>query len=271
MSPMSSAHGPAPSSTTSVGRVDGSIEVADDIARDAHLVRELGGQARLADARGPGERDHATVAGAGGVPVRAQALQLRLPAHERWPRGRRGLERRRVREHIPLQLLQRRPGLQARLLDEAAAHVLIDLERLDLAPAAVEREHQQLGEALARRMLRPQACQRGDRVRVVAECEFGLGTGFIRRQPLLLQARDLRPDGAFELGERGTAPGGERLRQPLGSPPLGCPSASMRRPSAIALSKRSRSSSPGATVRRYPAGVLTIRSGSPSAFRSREM
>ena len=48
---------------------------------------------------------------------------------------------------------QLRPGLDADLLDEHAARVAVGLERLGLAPAAVEREHQLAGEPLARRVL----------------------------------------------------------------------------------------------------------------------
>ena len=54
----------------------------------------------------------------------------------------RGPERRVVLEDPALQLAQRRPGLEPELLDQSSAGRMEDVERVGLAPGAVQREHQ---------------------------------------------------------------------------------------------------------------------------------
>ena len=48
-----------------------------------------------------------------------------------------------------MQVLQRRAWVDPELLDEHAAGVMVDLQRLRLATGAVEREHQLPAQALA--------------------------------------------------------------------------------------------------------------------------
>jgi hypothetical protein len=68
-----------------------------------------------------------------------------------------------------------------------------------LASAAIERQHQVSGEALARRVLRQQALQLADQCGVPAHGEIGVHARLQGRQPLLLQARDLRLRERLEL------------------------------------------------------------------------
>ena len=63
---------------------------------------------------------------------------------------------------------QLRPGLDADLLDERAPRLAVDLERLGLAPAAIEREHQLPGEPLAVAVLGDELLQLADERGVAA-------------------------------------------------------------------------------------------------------
>ena len=63
-------------------------------------------------------------------------------------------EARLVAQDLGLKLLQLRAGLDAQLLDEAGASVLVDIECLRLPPGAVEGEHELSAERLAEQVLR---------------------------------------------------------------------------------------------------------------------
>ena len=71
-----------------------------------------------------------------------------LVRRHRLGRGRRR-ERRILGEHGALQLLELRAGLDPELLDELRPRALVDVERVGLAPAAVEGHHQLPAQALA--------------------------------------------------------------------------------------------------------------------------
>jgi hypothetical protein len=105
-----------------------------------------------------------------------------------------------------------RPQLRARLDAEVArellACVLVGVERLRLAPAAVEREHQLGDEPLAGRMLGDEPAQLRDELGVTAGSGIGLDARLQRGELLLLEPRDLgrRERLVGEVGERGAAP-----------------------------------------------------------------
>ena len=103
----------------------------------------------------------------------------------------------------PLQLSAR---LDAGRLDQEFAGVAVDLERLGLTSAAIQREHQRGRERLAGRMLGPQLPQLADQRTVRAAGEIGLHARLQRHQPLLLQSRDLYWRERLELQVRERRP-----------------------------------------------------------------
>ena len=130
-----------------------------------HVPGQLSDEPGLADAVDAADRDDAAVPVLRGPPMLAQPRQIGVATDERRgrldverrrqiARGRRGFERRVLVEHRAVQTLELWTGLDAGLVDEHAAGVAVDHERLGLAPAAIEREHQVGGEPLTRRMLR---------------------------------------------------------------------------------------------------------------------
>src|SRR6266511_44706 len=114
--------------------------------------------------------------------------------------------------------VKRRAGIDAELLDERAARVPVDVQRLCLAARAVEREHELGSEALAERVSGDELLQLADDVRMPAEGEIGLYPALERGQAQLLKPRDrvLRERLVGEVGERWPAPERERLAQRLG-------------------------------------------------------
>ena len=74
-------------------------------------------------------------------------------AARRAGRPRRELESGVLSQDRGLQFLERRPGLQAELLDQGLAPRPVGLERLGLAPGAIQRQHQLAAQPLAQRML----------------------------------------------------------------------------------------------------------------------
>ena len=80
----------------------------------------------------------------------------------------------------------------------------IGLQRVGLAAAAIEGEHELPGEALARRVLGDQVLQLADQLGLAARGEIGLDARLQRGQALLLEPRDLRLREGLErqLGER---------------------------------------------------------------------
>ena len=107
-----------------------------------------------------------------------------------------------------LQLLERGRRLDAELPVERAPEPLVRLERLGLAPRAVEREDQLPVEPLAERMLRGQRLELSDHVDVAARRQVGLDPVLEAAEAQLLEVR------ALDAGERlrGTRPGPGRAR-----------------------------------------------------------
>src|SRR5581483_10433189 len=133
-------------------------------------------------------------------------------------RGRREIERRILTEDRALEL----PELAARLdpepVDERAAGRLVGLERLGLAPGAVEHEHQLAAEALAQRLGGDETLELADDVELAAELDVGFDPQLDRRRLQLLEPRDVRLRELLvgELGEGRAAPERERLVEQLG-------------------------------------------------------
>ena len=93
----------------------------------------------------------------------------------------------------------------------------IGVERLGLAAAAVEREHQLRGEALVRRVLGHQPAQLADDLGVPAGGDVGLDAARERGDPRLLEAAHLAGCERLvrQVAERRAAPQAERLAQQL--------------------------------------------------------
>jgi len=185
-------------------------------------VRDREAQSRLAGATRAGERDESCALDA---EQRIDRSELQSAAHERRGRhrkrlrraGRRrgGREARLLPEDRPLQLLQGRAGVEAELLGQNKTGVPVDLERLRLAAAAVEREQPLLEEPLAVRMLGRERFELGDDGVVSAAGEVRVVTELERSQAQLLEPLGL--GGAARLlgqvGERRAAPDRERFPQ----------------------------------------------------------
>jgi hypothetical protein len=131
---------------------------------------------------------------------------------------RRRHERRVVREDRALELAQPLAGLDAELGDERATGLLVGLERVGLAIAAVEREHQLRAQALAVRVLADQALERADDIGVLAEREARVDELLERGHVKLLEPADLalRETLVREVGERRAAPQRQRLLERCG-------------------------------------------------------
>ena len=85
-------------------------------------------------------------------------------------------------EDLALQPLEVGAGLEAELLGERAATLLVDLQRLALAVGAVQGQHELPAQPLAQRMLADEQLELADQLAVAAEGELGL--------ELLLPCRD---------------------------------------------------------------------------------
>ena len=120
-----------------------------------------------------------------------------------------------MREDRALKLGQRPRRLDPELGDERLARRPIHLERLDLPPRAIERDHQQPAKALAQGVVPHEHFELGERGAVPAECELGLEALLERREPQLLQPSDrrLRERLVCDVGERSTAPESESVLQ----------------------------------------------------------
>jgi hypothetical protein len=191
-----------------------------------HLARELGREPRLAHPGGADHGDEAPRTGPRRVPVRAEPAERGVAPHERRlrggvqlrrqvGRGRLELERRVLGQDRVLEAPQLRPGLDARLLDEHVAGAAVDLERLRLAAAAIQRQHELRRQPFARRVGGQQTPELAHDLQVPPGGEMGLGPRLQRRQALLLEPRDLRLGERLErqLRQRRPTPQRERLVQ----------------------------------------------------------
>ena len=126
-----------------------------------------------------------------------------------------------VGEDRLLQLPERGRGLEAELLVECLPRCAIGLERLGLAAAAVQRQHELATQPLAQRMLPHERLELADQLRVPSAAQVGLDAVLEQCEPQLLEPADLRLRERLEdeIGERRSAPERQRLPQLLGGPP----------------------------------------------------
>jgi len=83
-------------------------------------------------------------------------------------------ERRIVPEDRLLELAELGPRLDPELGDERLAGRAVRVERVDLPPRPVEREHQLLARTVAQRVLRHERLELGNQLSVAAESEVGV-------------------------------------------------------------------------------------------------
>ncbi len=183
---------------------------------------QLLGEPALADPRLADEQERPPAAMERVVEAGEQVGELPRAADERGRRriraGRVGgdvVERRVLLEDRPLEVAQRPARLDAELLHQRAARRLVGVERVALAAAAVEAQHQLPLEALAERVLRRQGLQLPGERRMPAAGEVGVEAALQRDQPQIVEPRDLRLRERLvgEVGERRPAPQGERVAQ----------------------------------------------------------
>ena len=176
-------------------------------------------------------------------------------------------ERRVLREDHLLQRAGLRGRLEAPLLVEGAARRLVRVERLLLPAGPGEREHQETAEALAVRVLRSERGSIGDHVVVAPELDLGLDAVLERREPELVQPRDLCLEEALVSRGRQTA---SRARAPSASrSPADRSAGGSGRASWTSRSNRLASIAPGSTRSTYPGARVSI-AAFPSRRRSRE-
>ena len=120
----------------------------------------------------------------------------------------------------PLQVAQRGRGIDAELLGQRPAGLLVGGQRLGLAVAAVQREHELAACALAQRLAGDQGLDLPDHLRVAPQGQLGPDPLLEQREVQLLQAPRLAGgEGLGELGERRPAPQGEGLAQAVRGAP----------------------------------------------------
>ena len=207
-----------------VGRCAARLPAAaheDPRPASAGMGRELLGEAGLPDARLAPEQDQPPAPGEGVVQGAHQVAELAPAADEdalAGPRRRhaRGLIEAAVLAENPLmQLSQPAARLDAELLGERGARGPVDLERLALTPAAIEREHELTSEPLAEGVRDHEGFELPDDLRVMAAGEIGADALLERENAQLLQSLDLRLRESLvgQVGERRAAPQCERLAQ----------------------------------------------------------
>ncbi len=121
-------------------------------------------------------------------------------------------------EDRPLQLLQGWARVEAEILREGFAGFAIDLERIRLAAAAVEREHPLLEEPLAIRLVGRERLELGDDSVVAAARELRVEAKLERAEPQLLEPLGLGGSASLvrQIGESRASPDRERLPEVVG-------------------------------------------------------
>ena len=147
------------------------------------------------------------------------AVALRPSGRSRERRRRPPARRRRRRElgavgeDLGLELAQLRAGLEPELVAHVPSAVAVDLQRLGLPPAAVEREHELAAYALAQRVLAHERLELADHLCVAAEREVCVDALLEGDQAQLLEPRDLLLGERLvvEVRQRRAAPQRQRL------------------------------------------------------------
>ena len=122
-------------------------------------------------------------------------------------------EARILREDLLLERAELRTGLDAELLDEHVARLLVGAQRVGLTARAVQGEHEQLAEPLPDRVLLGEPLGLDRDRRVAAPLEIDRELGLQRDEVQLLQALalGLRPGLVGDVGEWVAAPQRERV------------------------------------------------------------
>ena len=117
-----------------------------------------------------------------------------------------------VDEDLLLELAEGRSRLEPELVPEQPSRPSERVERVRLAPGAVEREPELGAEPLVERMLGDQRLDLADELGVTAERELGVDQILVRREPVEEEMRQLdrREELEFAAGERRAAPQSER-------------------------------------------------------------
>jgi len=135
-----------------------------------------------------------------------------------------------VGENSCVQFLQRLAGVDAELAGEQAADPAVGGERVGLAAAAVQRQHELAVQPLAQRVGGYELFQLGGELIVPAQGQVGVDPGLQRGQPQLLQPGRLGPGERVvgQVGQHRAAPQPQRFAQHLRR--LGRPAGLQRRP-----------------------------------------
>ena len=128
--------------------------------------------------------------------------------------------RRILKQYLSLQLLQLRRRVEPLLVREREPRRAVDLERLRLAAAAIERKHQLAAQPVAEWVGGDERFQLPDKLSVAAEQELGVEPILERDDAQLIEPRGFEPGELLlvEVCERRTVPQRERLveqRNPL--------------------------------------------------------
>ena len=155
----------------------------------------------------------------------------------------------------PLELLQGRARLEAKVVSQSAPSLAIDLQRLGLTASAVKGEHQLAAQALAERMLSDELVELLEDVVLAPHGEVGLDSLFQRGEVEVLEARDLllRERVVGEVDERRAAP--QAKARGAFSGVVGSPAANASLPSSSRCRNRSTSRCPGSTIEHVAVAV----------------
>jgi hypothetical protein len=180
--------------------------VHHDRSVGVRLFGQLGHQPGLADALWSEHRDKAALSIGDPGPGAPKPSQLGLATDERRTHGLerewKGPGKRRVRpprqielgilgQHGRLESLQRRPGLDAELVDQQPAGPLVGVEGLALPAIAIERQHELAPHPLAERLLGQRGLDLVHQVTGLTRRQVGVETVLVGRQPELLESPGL--------------------------------------------------------------------------------
>ena len=117
-----------------------------------------------------------------------------------------------------LEFLKGASGLKSEFVEQLTPSNPISLERVDLAAAAIHREHQLAAETLPQRVLANERLKLAHHSRVLARRQIGIDPILERGQPRLLQTGDLRLRKRLigKVRERRAAPQPQCLAQDSG-------------------------------------------------------
>src|SRR5262249_59495633 len=131
-----------------------------------------------------------------------------------------GPERRVLGKDRPLKVFERLAWLQAELVGQESACLLVALECFGLAAGAVEGEHELAAESFPQGMLDDEGFQLSDEVDVTGEGKIGFDPLLEDREPQLLEACDVALGERLvrKVGESRPAPERERRAGTRGGP-----------------------------------------------------